>query len=269
MLTESINNGGWKSITKMSEGKFGGKIDGMSGHSKWATTHRQKEANDAKRGAIFTKMAAAITVAVKQGGGIGDPDQNFRLRLVMEKAKEFNMPKDNISRAIEKGMGGNGADALAEVMYEGFLPGGVAVMVEVVTDNKIRTSQQIRMVLDKIGGSMGSSGAVSYMFSHKGQIIVNLEGKDPEEAELVIIDLGVDDIEADSGKLAVYCEKEKTFEVKEALEKLGYKVESAELIMKPTAWVEVGDEEMRSRIERGVEQLEDLDDVSHVWTNYA
>lgn len=158
---------------------------------------------------------------------------------------------------------------MEEALFEGFLPGGVAVLVEAVSDNRIRTAQQVRGILEKGGGTFGSSGSVSYMFSHEGQVVVDLEGKDASEAELAIIDLGVEDVEAEDGKIAVFCEKEKTFEIKDSLEKLGYKIVAAELVMKPTTWVEVTDTEIRERIERIVEALEELDDVSRVWTNYA
>lgn len=241
----------------------------MSGHSKWATTHRQKEANDAKKGAAFTKLAALITVAVKQGGGIGNPEENFKLRLAIDRARAVNMPKDNIQRAIEKGTGGNGGIELTEAMYEGFLPGGASVLVETLSDNKLRTSQEVRMVLDKNGGSMGSSGSVSYMYSHRGQVIVDLEGKNADEAELAAIDSGAEDIENEEGKMAVYCDKDKTFEVKQKLEAQGYKIESAELVMKPTTWMEVNEQETRDKIEKILNMLEDLEDVTHVWTNYA
>lgn len=241
----------------------------MSGHSKWATTHRQKEANDAKKGAVFTKMAAAISIAVRAGGGIGDPDKNFKLRLAVDKARQFNMPKENIARAIEKGMGGGAGVQLEEVMYEGFLPGGVAVLVESQTDNHLRTQQQVRMIVDKAGGNLGSTGSVGYLFSHKGQVAADLGGKSAEEAELAVIDLGADDVEVDGDKLIVYCDKDKTFVLKEGLDKAGYKTESAELVMKPMAFVEVADIEQRQKIEKVLSDLEDLDDVSSVWTNYA
>lgn len=242
----------------------------MSGHSKWATTHRAKEVKDAKRGAAFTKLAAAITVAVRQGGGVGDPDQNFRLRLTIEKARSFNMPKENISRAIEKGMGGAGGQSLEDVMFEGFLPGGVAVMAEALTDNKLRTAQSVRMVLDKGGGTMAGSGAVGYLFSYLGELVVDLQGKPEEEAELLIIDMAVVDIESTGeGKLIVYCDKDKTFEIKGKIEAAGYVVELAELVMRPTSTVEIKEEEMRGRIEHLLEQLEEVEEVTHVWTNYA
>lgn len=241
----------------------------MSGHSKWATTHRQKEANDAKKGAVFTKMAAAITIAVRAGAGIGDPDKNFRLRLAVDKARQFNMPKENIARAIEKGMGNAGGAQLVEAMFEGFLPGGVAVMVEASTDNHVRTQQQVRMVIEKPGGSLGGSGSVAYLFSHKGEVVVDLAGKNSEEAELFAIDSGADDVEVEGDKLIVDCHRDRTYEVKEKLEAQGYKIESAELVMKPLNLVEVADIEQRQKIEKILSDLEDLDDVARVWTNYA
>lgn len=245
------------------------KLWNMSGHSKWATIHRAKGIKDAKKGAAFTKLAANITMAVKQGGGIGDPEKNFRLRLAIEKARQFNMPKDNISRSIEKGMGAGSADLLEEVTFEGFLPGGVAVLVTAVTDNRLRTAQAVRMVLDKNGGSMGSSGSVSYMFEQKGEILVDLSNKSVEEAELEFIDLGVEDVDTHEGKLVAYCGREETFVMKEKAEARGYVVESAGLIMRPTTLVEIKDEETGTRIENILEMLEDLDDVSGVWSNHA
>jgi len=230
----------------------------MSGHSKWATIHRQKEVKDVKKGAIFTKLAVAITIAVKQGRG---------LQLALEKAKQFNMPKENIQRAIDRATEAGGEN-LEEAMYEGFLPGGVAVVIEVLTDNKLRTQQQVREILDKGGGSMTGAGAVSYMFEHQGELRITNQGLRDED-ELKIIDLNADEIIKDEGEWLIYCHKEKTKEVKEKLEEMGYKVVGAELVMKPTTIVEIGSEETRNRIERLVLQLEELDDVHKVWTNYA
>ena len=241
----------------------------MSGHSKWATIHRAKGIKDAKRGAIFTKMAKMITVAVREGGGIGDPNQNFRLRLAMDTARSVNMPKENIARAIEKGMGGGEGEQLLEVLFEGFAPGGVAILVSGLTDNKLRTGQQVREVIEKAGGTLGSSGSVAYLFTHEGQIIVDLQGKNSDDVELALIDLGIDDVEEEAGKLIVYCHKEKTFEMKDKIEAAGYVVEGAELTMRPNAYVEVSDPTIRERVEKILEDLEDLDDVQKVWTNYA
>jgi YebC/PmpR family DNA-binding regulatory protein len=241
----------------------------MSGHSKWATIHRAKEAKDAKKGAAFTKLAMNITVAVRQGGGIGDPDKNFKLRLAVDKARQFNMPKENIARAIEKGMGTGAGVSLEEVAYEGFLPGGCAVVLEGLTDNKARTVQQVRSVLEKGGGTMAGLGAVSYMFSHVGEVIVDLDGKSMDELELLAIDCGASDLVPEGDRLVVYCGKDKPFEVKEKLESAGFRVESTEVVMKPEATVGVADAETREKIEALLEQLDELDDISKVWTNYG
>jgi len=246
------------------------KIRVMSGHSKWATIHRAKEVKDAKRGAIFTKLGAAITVAVKQGGGVGDPDQNFRLRIVVDKAKQANMPKENINRAIEKGLIKTGTNALQEATYEGFLPGGVAVLVETVTDNKLRTAQQIRMVLDKNGGSLAGAGAVSYLFSSLGEMVADIGGLGEEEAELLAIDTGVMDIDdMEDKKLLLFCERDRLYEIKKELEKKGMKVESAELVMRPVNVVEIQKSTDREKIEKIIGMLEEIDGVAHVWCNYA
>ena len=224
----------------------------MSGHSKWATIHRQKEVKDAKKGAVFTKLAAAITVAVKQGRG---------LQLALEKAKQFNMPKDNIQRAVDRATESGGGD-LVEAMYEGFGLDGVAVIVETLTDNKMRTAQAVRMVFEKNGGTLGSSGSVGYMFEQKGELRIT-NNKLGDEDELKIIDLGIEDLEKSDEVWIIYCEKGETFEIKQALENLGYKVESTELVMRPMTTVQT------QKGESLLEQLEDLDDVQKVWTNSA
>jgi YebC/PmpR family DNA-binding regulatory protein len=244
----------------------------MSGHSKWATIHRAKEIKDAKKGAIFTKMGANIVVAVRSGGGIGDPEKNFRLRLVIDKARQFNMPKENIARAIEKGMGTGEGINLTEVMYEGFLPGGCAVLVEALTDNRARTSQKVRSALEAGGGTMASLGAVSYMFTLCEEIrlrALDVSLKDISSQELELIDLGIDDFENEGEFLVIYCHKEKTEQIKNGLEKLGYSIDSADVVMKPITYVEISDEQTRSKIEKIIEELEDLDDVTKVYSNYA
>ena len=243
----------------------------MSGHSKWATIHRQKGVKDAKRGAIFTKLAGAISIAVKSGGGIGDINQNFRLRLAVDRAKQFNMPKDNIQRAIDKGLGTGGGEQPVEAVFEGFLPGGAAG-VETLTNNKLRTSQQIRTTLDKGGGSLGSSGAVGYLFDHKGMISCRWADRTPkthEAQELELIDLGALEIEEDGeGGYLIFCDRDKTYNVKEKLTSSGYVVNSAELVMKPESPVELPPDS-RLKAEKLAEQLAELDDVTNVWTNYA
>lgn len=241
----------------------------MSGHSKWATIHRQKEANDAKKGAAFTKLANMITIAVKEGGGIGDPEKNFKLRLVVDKAREVNMPKDNIQRAIDRATGAGGL-VLEEAVFEGFLQEGVGVLVQTLSDNKLRSQQFVREVLDKNGASMASSGAVSHGFTHKGELQVVFSGNaDSDTQQLALIDAGAEDFEDDeSGGWFVWCDKSKLGEMKSALESAGFKVKSAELAMKPMLLVDVVDDVAKSKIETILEKLEDLDDVSHVWTNY-
>lgn len=239
----------------------------MSGHSKWATIHRQKEINDSKKGAAFTKLSQAITVAVREGGG-GDPDSNFRLRLAMDRARQFNMPKENINRAIEKGIGGGEGANFSEPMFEGFLPGGVAVLVETLTDNKLRTAQQVRDVVDKNGGNMAGQGSVSYLFSQMGEIrVTNYQLTDDDE--LKIIDLGIIDLEKEREGCVVYCDKDKLYNIRTAIEKLGFAVTETELIMKPGVLVEVESVDSRQKIEAILDKLEALDDVTHVWTNYA
>lgn len=242
----------------------------MSGHSKWATIHRQKEVKDAKRGAAFTKLAMAITVAVRAGGGIGDADKNFRLRLAIDKARSANMPKENIQRAIDKGTGALGSVILTEAVYEGFLPGGAAIMVETLSDNKLRTSQEVRMTLEKSGGTFASTGSVGYLFEHLGELkIKNLESRIMDQQELELIEAGAEDIEKLDDEWLVFCHSDQTYEIKEKLEKLGYVVESAELVFKPTTYVEITDEATSEKISKIVEAIENLDDVSHVWTNVA
>lgn len=242
----------------------------MSGHSKWATIHRQKEVNDSKRGATFTKLSNAITIAVREGAGIADPAMNFKLRLVIEKARQSNMPKENIQRAIDRASG-VGAAELQEALYEGFLPGGAAVLVQTLSDNKMRSQQAVREAIERSGGTMGSVGSVSYLFTQKGEVVFKIKDgghKTKEDQELEIIDVGVDELEDDeSGGWIAYCDKDTTIEVKDRLESLGYVVSSAELTMKPLSQVEITDPDIQSRVETILTKLTDLDDVLKVWTN--
>lgn len=240
----------------------------MSGHSKWATIHRQKEVKDAKRGAAFTKLGAAITVAVREGGGVADPNQNFKLRLAVDQARQMNMPKENIQRAIDRAAGGAGAE-LTEVEYEGFLPGGAAVVAVGLSDNKLRTSQQVREVLDKGGGSLAGSGAVGYMFDRKGEVVIKpLETrvKSQEDQELELIDLGAEDIDKEGDSWVVYCSRDDTYTMKEKLAELGYKVESADLTLKPNTAMDV-ESEPGEKAMAILEKLQDLDDIHKVYTN--
>lgn len=259
---------GLKRIIHIGESIWGsGKIvykqydSNMSGHSKWATIHRQKGVNDAKRGVIFTKLGRALTYAARRGKGVDD---------IVAKARQYNMPKENISRAIERGMGGATGEELHEATYEGFAPGGVAVMVNTVSDNKLRAAQQVREVLERGGGILGSLGSVSYLFTPMGEIIIkaqNLKLKTQDEQELEIIDLGVLDVETEEDRFIVYCDRDKISTLRDKLTNLDYKVETAELTMRPTALVVVTDEETRNGVEDILGKLSDLDDVQKVWTN--
>jgi len=237
----------------------------MSGHSKWATIHRQKEAKDAKRGAAFTKLANAITIAVREGGGVGDPETNFKLRLAVEKARSINMPKDNIQRAIDRGTGAGGAVVFEQAMYEGFGPGGAAVLVEVATDNKQRTVSEVKNIFDKSGGSMGGAGSVSYLFKKRGLLIVGYDGT-IDDAMMKLIDTGVEDIEEVEDGLEVYSEPQKLYEVKALIEALGLAVKSAELVMDPTTSIDITSE-TAEKLQNLLVKLEELDDVQKVYTN--
>lgn len=236
----------------------------MSGHSKWATIKHQKGVNDARRGQLFSKLARAITIAARIGGG--NPDANLKLRLAMDKAREANMPKDNVERAIEKGTGAGGGD-MQEAVYEGYGPGGVAILVEAATDNKNRTTQEIKSIFSRAEGSLATPGAVSFQFEQKGLILMQKQG-DIEETMLQLIDLGAEDVnEIDEG-IEVYTKPQDLFQVKTAIESAGFTVNSAELTFKPKTPVEV-DPSKFDRIVKLVETLDEHDDVQKVYANLA
>jgi YebC/PmpR family DNA-binding regulatory protein len=237
----------------------------MSGHSKWSTIKRQKGANDAKRGALFTKLAREIITAARQGGP--DLDANYRLRMAVEKARSNSMPADNIKRAIERATGG-GADAeqYEEITYEGIGPGNVAVIVAAMTDNRNRTASEIRSVFNKSGGSLST---VAWQFEQRGVISLPLNGKDPDEITLAAIDAGASDVGSpDAGSIIVQTDPGELEAVRVALASAGYEAESAELSMEPTTIVEVGDEKQAKAVLQFVERLEDLDDVQNVYANF-
>ncbi|HSA83565.1 MAG TPA: YebC/PmpR family DNA-binding transcriptional regulator, partial [Patescibacteria group bacterium] len=204
----------------------------MSGHSKWATIKRQKGANDAKRGVLFTKLSKAITIAVQQGGGIADPDDNFRLRLAVEAARNANMPKENIERAISRASGKEGAN-LEEGLYEGFGPGGFSVIVESLSDNKQRTVSEVKNVFDKNGGNLGSQGSVQYQFEKKGMITVDQNGKSIDDIFLVAADIGAEDVEEAGNEALVYTLPEDLSRVRNGLIDQGFTVKTAELSWRP------------------------------------
>lgn len=239
----------------------------MSGHSKWSTIKRQKGAADQKRGQVFTKLSIAISLAVRLGGG-GDPEQNFRLRLTIEKARMANMPKANIERAIEKGKGiGDGA-RLDEVAYEGFCPGGKGVfIVEAATDNKQRTTSEIKNIIDKSGGTFGQPGSVSYQFESKGAITIQKDNLNVDDVFLLAADAGAEDLEEVGDEIIVYTKPEDLNKVRETLLANKLVVQDAEIIRRPTITQEISEKDVAERIMALVEKLEDLDDVQKVYTN--
>ncbi len=237
----------------------------MSGHSKWSTIKRQKGANDAKRGALFTKLAREIITAARQGGG--DLEANYRLRIAVDKARANSMPAENIKRAIERATGG-GADAeqYEEVTYEGIGPGNVAVIVAAMTDNRNRTASEVRSVFTKHGGSLSP---VAWQFEQRGLIDVALRGRDPDEVTLAAIDAGAADIGApDGGTIQVTTEPTDLETVRRALTDAGYQVESADLSLEPTTTVDIGDEKTAKAVLQFMDRLEDLDDVQSVYANF-
>lgn len=238
----------------------------MSGHSKWSTIKRQKGANDAKRGAIFTKVAREIMVAARSGGG--DPDANYRLRLAVDKARGVNMPMDNIKRAIERATGAGEGEQFEEIVYEGYGPGGVAILVEAATDNRNRTASDVRSMFTKAGGQLAGSGAVAWQFEPRGVITVSVNGRDPDEVALTAIDAGAADVDtSDPERVEVYTDPSDLEAVRKALEARRVPVESAENAMFAKSTVEVDANRARQNL-RLVELLEDLDDVQRVTANF-
>jgi YebC/PmpR family DNA-binding regulatory protein len=237
----------------------------MSGHSKWSQIKRQKGANDAKRGAVFTKVGREIAIAARAGGP--DPDANFRLRLAVDKARSVNMPADNIKRAIERATGGDKADAFEEIVYEGYGPGGVAVLVETATDNRNRTAADVRSIFTKAGGSLAGAGAVAWQFEPIGIVSVVRNGTDADEVALLAIDAGALDVDTEADPLEIVTEPGELELVRRALEAAGIKVETAELSMRPKSTVEVDGSQARQNL-RLVETLEDHDDVQRVTANF-
>jgi YebC/PmpR family DNA-binding regulatory protein len=237
----------------------------VSGHSKWASIKHRKAATDARRGQLFTKLARAITVAAREGGP--DPDANFALAAAVQKARDYSMPKDNIQRAIDRGTGGaGGADTIERVVYEGYGPGGAAILVEALTDNRNRTSADIRHAFDKHGGSLGEPGSVAWVFEKRGVVLVDAQ-RYGEDDLIVAIDAGAQDVSADGDSLKVLCAAEDLTAVRDALEAAGVEIESAELTMEPKSVVEVdgGDAPALMRL---MDALDDHDDVEAVHANF-
>ena len=239
----------------------------MSGHSKWSTIKHKKGAADAKRGKLFSKLTRAIIVAAKEGGG--DPSANLALQNAIEKARSYSMPKDNIDRAIAKGSGAD-ADAAAfeTVVYEGYGPSGVAVIVEALTDNRNRTAGEVRHTFAKNDGNLGGSGAVAWLFERRGIVIVEADGVDEDELMLAAAEGGADDVARDGSSYQVTSAPEQLATVREAVERAGFTVDAAELTMVPKTTVEVADENEAKKVLRLMDQLEDNDDVQDVYANF-
>lgn len=238
----------------------------MSGHSKWATIKHKKGAADAKRGKLFAKLARQIEVSARAGGG--DVDSNATLRTAVQKAKAAQMTNDAIDRAIKRGIGEAGGDSYEDIRYEGYAPGGVALLIDVLTDNRNRTSADIRSILTKQGGSMAEPGAVGWQFSRRGIVIVDGKGVDEDELMMCALEAGAEDVSADGDAFQVTCQPSDTFDVKDALESGGYVVLSADMPMVSDNLVPVTTVEDAKKIMRIMDAIEDNDDVQDVYSNF-
>ena len=239
----------------------------MSGHSKWSSIKHKKGAADSKRGQLFSKLSRAIIVAAKEGGP--DPAANLALQNAIEKARSYSMPKENIERAIAKGSGADAdASSFETVVYEGYGPEGVAVLVEAVTDNRNRTASEVRHAFTKHGGNLGTTGAVAWQFERRGVVVVPADGADEDSLVMAVADAGADDVERDGSSFVVTSAPEALSSVRQALEDAGITVESVELAMVPKTTVAVSDESTARRIVGLVEGLEDTEDVQDVYANF-
>ncbi|MGD9116740.1 MAG: YebC/PmpR family DNA-binding transcriptional regulator [Dehalococcoidia bacterium] len=236
----------------------------MSGHSKWSTIKRKKGVADDRRGQLFTKLAREIIVAVREGGD--NPEGNFRLRLAIQKARDNNMPLDNIDRAIKRGSGRAEGVELAEMVLEGYGPSGVAILVQALSDNRNRTIQEVRNIFTRNGGNMGESGCVAWLFDSRGVITVETNDRDPEEMALQAIDLGADDVKIEKTFIDIYTKPDELEKVREALEKEKIAIASAELLMVPKSTVDM-EEKAALQTLRMLDKLEELDEVQNVSSN--
>ena len=239
----------------------------MSGHSKWHSIRRTKGVLDQRRGQLFTKLARDITIAAREGGS-GDPDSNFHLRIAVDKAKANNMPADNIQRAIDRGLGKGNEAAIEEISYEGYAPGGIALLIETATDNRNRTNSEVRATLTKAGGNPGEPGSVAWMFDQKGLITIDLQSQqlDPDDVMLQAIDAGADDVEIGDEVIEIYTDFKQLAAVRQKLIDANLPVSGAERIMQPKTTIQVDTKEGLQAM-RLMERLEDLDDVQKVYSN--
>ncbi len=237
----------------------------MSGHSKWSKVKHQKAVTDAVKGQAFTKASRAVSIAVREGGGITDPEKNFRLRLALELARAVNMPKDNIERAIAKVAGGEGA-AIESLLYEAYGPGGVALLISAATDNRQRTVSQVKNIVEKAGGNMASPGSVSFLFAKSGILTVHKEGRTLDRMLELGIVAGADDVTETEDVFEMYSDAARLHAVREALLGQGISIDNTQIIMKATMPIDP-ESNMRERAEALTQQLEELEDVQHVYTN--
>jgi YebC/PmpR family DNA-binding regulatory protein len=236
----------------------------MSGHSKWSKIKHQKGADDVKRGNLFTKLTREIIIATRNGGS--NPEGNFRLRLAIQKARDSNMPLENIERAIKKGSGELEGSALAEVVLEGYGPSGIAILINALTDNRNRTIQETRSTFTRHGGSLGESGCVSWVFDSKGVITINTDGLNTDELALAAIDAGAEDVKVEKGFIEVYTSPDELETVRKALEKISVPIESTELVMMPKTLVQL-DEKAAEQTLKLLDRLEEIDGVQNVFSN--
>lgn len=239
----------------------------MSGHSKWANIKHKKAAKDAKKGKIFTRIAKEITIAAREGGG-GDPEMNPRLRLAIQNAKSVNMPSDNIKRAIQKGTGEIEGAAYEEIVYEGYAPMGVAVIVETVTDNRNRTFSELRSQFGKLGGNLGEPGSVAWNFDRKGVIVIKTNGKTEDELLEYVLDSGAEDLEYDEESSRIVCAFEDLIKCNKYFEDNKFIVEESKFEYIPKTYINISELNDARKIIKFIEAIEDLDDVQNVYGNY-
>lgn len=240
----------------------------MAGHSKWSNIKHRKSKQDAQKGKIFTKLAREIIIAAKEGGG--DPEGNFKLRIAIEKAKSNNLPNENIARAIQKGVGGGDESNYETIVYEGYGPGGVAVMLDIMTDNRNRTAGDIRHIFSKNGGNMGETGCVSWMFDRKGYLALERDKYSGSDDDLLLIGLesGAEDIKTEDGLIEVFTSPDDFMDVKKALEEQGLEFDEAELSMIPQNTVLVEEPDQAKNLIKLIDAFEDHDDVQNVYANF-
>ncbi len=237
----------------------------MSGHSHWATIKHKKGAIDAKRGKLWSKLSRAIIIAARHGGG--DPNMNLKLRYAIDKARQVSMPKDNIERAIKRGTGELEGVTYEEITYEGFGPGGVAILVDILTDNRNRTSGEVRKIFERGGGNMGSAGCVGYLFERKGVVGVKAAGLDEDTLMGIVLDAGADDVKLQSGTFEITCDPSNFNKVQEVLGQNNITPVHAELTLLPKTTVDVPDTETAMKVMRLMDMIDDHDDVQNVYSN--